>query len=219
MASNDSDLQKSFFKTLLDHLHMVFESIGSLGDGAVQAGQLWSVELDDSGQPSKPVRLGALNNLAWPVVGANGETIYALQQGKVVKLAQGGNAAEVVHSNAHWIKLLGTSPDNSILGMIYLDGQIRPAILAESGDLKIPPSANTPEDQTQLAKLMQESRAYTNNRALYVDRSERGGRGFDVYFKSNDHSVNLTDCGNDTCGHASIAPNFKSVLFIRQSRY
>lgn len=219
MTSDESEVHKSFFKTLIEELHMVFVSIASLGDGVVQAGQLWSVQIDASGMPSEPKRLGTMSHLSWPVVSPDGATIYALQDNKVVKLVNNFNATEVMNSSVNWIKLLGTAKDGAILGLIYMDNQTRPAIITSTGDLQISPYLYSNKDQTQLSKLLQESRSYTNDRALYVDRSERGGRGFDVYFKSGDRSINLSDCGDDSCSQASISSDFRSVLFIRQPRF
>ena len=160
-----------------------------------------------------------MSHLSWPVVSPDGATIYALQDNKVVKLVNNFNATEVMNSSANWIKLLGTAKDGAILGLIYMDNQTRPAIITSTGDLQISPYLYSNKDQTQLSKLLQESRSYTNDRALYVDRSERGGRGFDVYFKSGDRSINLSDCGDDSCSQASISSDFRSVLFIRQPRF
>ena len=153
------------------------------------------------------------------MVSPDGATIYALQEGQVVKLVENYQATEVINSNANWIKLLGVTKDEVILGIVYQDNQTIPAIITKTGDLQVNPPTQSTEDQAQLSHLLQDARSYVGGRALYVDRSERGGRGFDVYFKSGNQVINLSDCGDDSCGQASFSPDFRLVLFIRQPRY
>lgn len=219
MASNESEVNENFLKILINQLHMMFSSIASLGDSVVEAGQPWAVKMDASGKPSEPKQLSPIDNLSWPVAGPDGSTVYALQQGAVVKLVDNFQASEVIDKNANWIKLLGVARDESILGIVYQDKQTRPAILTKTGAFQISTSARSTEDQTQISHLLQDARSFAGGRALYVDRSERGGRGFDVYYKSGDQVTNLSDCGHDRCGQASFSPDFRLVLFIRQSRY
>ncbi len=219
MKPDKSDVKESFFKTLINQLHMAFSSIASLGDSVVQAGQLWSVRFDGSGNPMEPKRLGVLDNLSWPVIGQDGKTIYALQEGRVVKLADNFQVSEVTNSKPNWIKLLGVAKDQAILGIVYQDNQTRPAVVANNGTLQVSPPIHSAKDQEQISHLLQEARSYVGDRALHVDRSERGGRGFDVYFKSGGQLLNLSDCGDDSCGQASFSPDFRLVLFIKQPRY
>lgn len=220
MESNESDANESFFKTLINELHMAFIAIASLGgDSVVQAGQLWSVKLDASGKSSELKQLGTIDNLSWPVAGPDGATIYALQQSQVVELIDNFQTTEVIHSKANWIKLLGIAKDGSILGIVYQDNQTRPAILTKTGDLQVNPPTQSTEDQTLISYLLQEARSYVGGKSLYVDRSERGGRGFDVFLKLGDQVINLSDCGDDNCGQPSFSSDFRLVLFIRQPRY
>ncbi len=220
MTSNtsavDVNAEKSFFRTLIEHLQMAFESIGSLGDSVVQAGQLWSARIDLKGQVSKPEQLGNFSDLAWPVLSHDGATIYAVQKGSVVKLNDGFKGTEVINSEAIWIKLLGTARDGAILGLVYQESQAISAILDRTGKLQVLHSTETHEDRSKIANLMQESRAYSEDRALFVDRSERGGRGFDVFYKNGGRVLNISDCGDDSCGQASISPDFRRILFVRQ---
>lgn len=219
MESKESNTHKSFFATLAEQLYMAFESIASLGDGDVENGQLWAVRIDVSGKPMDSERYGTMSDLSWPVIAPDGATIYTLQEGKVIKLSNDYNSTVVINSNAMWIKLLGVTKDGDILGLVYADNQPRPARILKTGDLLISPVVNSAEDKKKLSRLMHESRSYSNGNALYIDRSERGGRGFDVYFKTGDDTFNVSDCGDDKCGQASFAPDNNLVLFIRQTRF
>ncbi len=214
--SKKTAIHKTFFKVLTDELHMLFKSIASLGDGAVHAGELWSVQIDASGTPSERKRLGSLSNLSWPVAHPNGSIIYALQNNKLVRLINNYNDAEVVNKSVNWIKLLGVTEDGTILGLIYKDNKTKPVILYDTGEMKIHHSTLSTDDQLRLSRLLQESRSYTDNRTLFVDRSEKGNQGFDVYLKSGNRSINLSDCADDNCGQASISKDFHSALFIRE---
>ena len=77
----------------------------------------------------------------------------------------------------------------------------------------------TEEEKRALARLMQDARAYDGGETLTVDRSQRGGRGFDVFLRVAGITHNLSDCGDDYCQQASLAPDRRRALFVRMSRY
>ena len=85
---------------------MIFELIGSLGRGISNGGVLWIV-IDPSGAPSKPSRVGSLQNLSWPVIGADGSSIVALQAGRVVRLDANGNVVRCSYGGARLAKAFG----------------------------------------------------------------------------------------------------------------
>ena len=57
-----------------------------------------------------------------------------------------------------------------------------------------------------------------DGRELRVERSARGGRGFDVFLVSGNVARNLSDCGDDTCGQPSLSPQSQRALYIRAGR-
>ncbi len=67
--------------------------------------------------------------------------------------------------------------------------------------------------------MLQEARTYVGDKNLSVRRSERGGRGFDVFLEFGGEMFNLSDGGDDRCGQASLSPDFRKALFVRQPRY
>lgn len=219
MVLNESDVNKSFFTMLIDYFNLTFEAFGSLGDSAVDAGQLWSVEIDASGRPSEARRIGSFDNLAWPVVGPDGSTIYALQQGQIVRLGEDGQSTETIKSDARWVKLIGVTEDESVLGFVYEGSETKPAILAKDGDIRVSQSPLSDENQKRKSCLLQEARTYVGDKNLSVRRSERGGRGFDVFLEFGGEVFNLSDGGDDRCGQASLSPDFRKALFVRQPRY
>lgn len=103
MTPETTSIKKNFFTTLIEYIQVTFESIGSLGDRAVEAGQLWSVDISPEFIPSEPRQIGAFDHLAWPVMGPDDSTIYALQQMKVVRIEGGGQTVAVVNSKSNWI--------------------------------------------------------------------------------------------------------------------
>ncbi len=210
--------QSGFFDSLVNQLQMTFETIGSLSESAVDAGELWSVAIDASGNPSAPQRVGSLDDLAWPVAGPDGKTVYALQQGRVVRIGKAGNAIEVLGSESRWVKLLGVAGDHTVLGLLFDGHDTRPAAISPAGRVTIDRARLSAKEETRLSLLLQEARSYAGGRALLVDRSLRGGRGFDVFMKSADRAVPLSDCGDDRCGQPSLSPDLKRILFIRQPR-
>jgi hypothetical protein len=209
---------KGFFQQLVDYLHMTFENIGSLGGNVVADGQVWSVELDAIGKPDKPIRIGAASNLAWPVSNVKGRGVYALQGERIVRLGDDGQLLTVADKQKQWIKLLGATEHGDVLGMIREKGENMLAVLQADGTITVSSTPASDEEQRCKSMLEQENRAYSGGRTLYVERSTRGGRGFDVFLKNGDEVTNLSDCGDDRCGQPSLSPDFRRVLYVRKPR-
>ena len=220
-SSEETDVKKSFLRAILDSLNVTFAALGSLGDSALDYGQLWAVDMDNSQKPLKPRRVGRVDDLSWPVAGPDGVSIIALQQGKIVRVGKDGHTTENLHSESQWNKLIGVNEEGTIFGFVYDNSDIKPALLLSNGRLQVmkQSSSLSAEDRKQISLLTQETRSYIGDRTLIVDRSDRGGRGFDVFLKSGNEVYNLSNCGDDRCGQASFSPNFRMVLFIRQPRY
>ena len=217
VADDSTGFAKGFYASLAGYFGMVLESIGSLGGGPGTAGELWAVDLDASGRPSPARRVGELSDISWPVVGADGASFVALRGGQVVRLDPGGAVAAVLAEGGGWRKLLGEQ-DGTVLGLVRQDGETLPAQLAADGSLQLGAAPTTDEERRALARLQQDARAYSGNVALVVDRSERGGRGFDVFLRSANGIVNLSDCGDDYCGQASLSPDRRRAVFVRVPR-
>jgi len=218
-TKNKTEGTKSFFKQLIDNLHVTFENIGSLGDNVVAYGQIWSVEFDTSGMPAKPSMVSAASNLASPVIDPKGQIIYAIQQDRIVRLDNSGQSTTDMDKQKKWVRLFGVTGEGDILGMIYDGNESKLATLHADGKIMLSPAPQSDEERRRTSILEQESRAYAGNRSLYVDRSTRGGRGFDVFFKRGEDIFNLSDCGDDRCGQPSFSPDFRRVLYVRKSRY
>lgn len=218
MEPKSTKAEKGFFSSLVEYLQITLEAIGSLGDSVVDSGELWAVDFDISGEPAEARRIGTFDDLAWPVVGRDASTYYALQNGRPVRLDLNSGSLRVLDQDI-WSKLLGVLEDGTILGLVNQAGETRPAALPPGGKLQASSTPLSEEDKVAVARLMQETRSHTGGRTLLVDRSIRGGRGFDVFLRIGDKTVNLSDCGDDSCGQASLSPDFRRALFIRQSRY
>ncbi len=218
-SSTEAENNKGFFKLLINSLQVTFEAIGSLGESVVDYGQIWAVELDDTGKPSEPRRIGKASNLSWPILDPKDQTIYALQQDQIVQLSDDGQIFKVIDNQKQWTKLLGVTEQGVILGMVYDNDESRQALLNADGSITVSSSPQSDEEQKRKLALMQESRSYSGNRSLYVERSTRGGRGFDVFFNIEGLAINLSNCGDDRCGQPSLSPDNKRVLYVRKSRY
>jgi hypothetical protein len=218
-SNTKTDINKGFFKQLIDYLHVTFENIGSLGESSVAYGQIWSVAFDASGKPAKPVKISAASDLAWPVLGPNGRTIYAIQQDRIVQLGGDGQSIIAVDKQKQWTRLFGVTEHGDVLGMVYEDDASILATLHRNGKITQSPAPKSDEEEKRKSILEQENRAYAGNRSLYVERSTRGGRGFDVFFKRGEEVVNVSDCGDDACGQPSLSPDFRIVLYVRKARY
>jgi len=214
-----SEIKKGFFSSILNFLNMTFEAFGSLSDDSGEIGQIWLVELNTSGTVIGSKRIGNLNNLSWPVMGPDNSTICALQDGKVIKLNKDGQPLDTIKNEYNWVKLFGVTEDFSILGMISDGSETKPAILSKDGKQFLINSPFLEDEKVRISILLQGTRSYIGDRKLFVERSERGGRGFDVFLKWREKVINVSDCGDDRCRQPSFSPDFKFVLFIKQPRY
>ncbi|TCL67175.1 hypothetical protein [Rhizobium sp. BK251] len=215
VADDRTKFANGFYGALASYFDMVLDSIGSLGGGSTDGGELWTADLDPEGRPSELRRVGDLDDVSWPVIGADGTSYLALRGGKVVRLDADGAVVAVLAEVDDWRKLFGERSDGSILGLIRRDGEMRPALLVADGTVEVGPAPSTDEEKRALARLTQDARAYSDGRVMTVDRSARGGRGFDVFLKAQGSVVNLTDCGDDYCGQASLAPGKRRLVFVR----
>lgn len=218
-SDSKADVDRGFFKQLVAYLHVTFENIGSLGGTVVANGQVWSVELDAMGKPAKPTRIGTASNLSWPVCDLKDGTVYAIRDGRIVRLGDGGQSLTEVDKQKQWAKLFGVTESGDVLGMIYENGESMLATLHADGTVAVSPAPTSEEEQRYQSVLEQENRTYAGSRSLYVERSTRGGRGFDVFLKKGDGVTNLSDCGDDQCGQPSLSPDFRRVLYVREPRY
>lgn len=207
----------NFFSTLINYLQMSFEAIGSLGFSEVDYGQIWSFELGVADGVSNAHKITDDSAFSWPVYDINHKIIYAIQGNKIVKLKGNGSEILIVNAEKHWIKLFGLDAQGNVLAMHYENDENYPALLQSDG--KIVNVVPSNDQQQRLAMLLQEGRTYTGNQSLYVQRSERGGRGYDVFYKKGTEVINISNCGDDKCGQPSLSPDSKKILFIRKSRY
>lgn len=205
---------RGWLERLLAQLQLTLEKISSLGDSGIEAGQLWVVELRDHGSTGTPRRLGAADDLAWPVAGR--QRIFAIQGQRAVEMTT-GEPQPLGPAGIHWHKLVGVVPDGTLLGItVDAEGAPRLATLLPDGTLKSQP-ADT-RDQVLLATLLQESRSYTGGRTLQVDRPV-SGQGFDVFLTVAGETHNVSECRGDACGQPSLSADGKRVVFIREPRH
>ena len=219
VAEETANFEGSFYGSLAGYFGLVLESIGSLGGGAGDAGELWTVSLDASGQPSGLRRVGEVDDISWPVVGADGASFIALQADRIVRLDATGAVAAVLAEGGYWRRLLGEREDGAVLGLVRSDGETRPALLAPDGTLQVGDAPATDEEKRTIGRLLQDARAYQGGWTLTIDRSERGGRGLDVFLRSPKGTYNLSKCGDDYCGQASLSRDQRRAVFVRAVRY
>jgi len=199
------------FAAGLNMLGLVFNGIGSLAGGPA-AGAVWSVDV----RTGERRRIGSADDLAWPVPSVAGTAVYVLRSGQVVRIAIADGSETPAGIPAHWLKLLGVLPDDTVLGFVEDDPRPRPALLArDGGRTEMAAPADEPERRRN-GVLLQEGRDYVDGTRLEVRDSERGGRGRDVFLISVAGVRNLTDCGDDFCGQPSRSQDGFRVFYIRQ---
>ena len=209
-------LGRSFFGRLRDELLLVLDAMGSLGDDPAVSGQLWRAAVLDGKVERK--RVGELDQLAYPVLEPSGAGYFVLRNGGLVRLNASGEQVEVLDERPRWRRLFGVAPDGTIFGATAQNGRLAPATRGVDGTVRVydlDPSAPVFRD---FQLMLGGARGYSNGDELSVDRSVRGGRGFDVFLERQQVTLNVSDCGDDTCGHAARSQDGSIVVFIREPR-
>jgi hypothetical protein len=205
--------ESTSFWNAIARLGVIFKSIGSLGAGARQ-GQVWICDL----KRGKSTPITTSGPVSWPVLGADHSTVYALRTGQLVRFPASGGNLEVVGHETEWRKLIGVDGDGNVLGLLAGKPRPRPALSTRSGELHVFPQPESNSDRERQALLLQENRSYADGRELTVVRSP-GGRGYDVRLTSGSRVVNLSDCGDDSCGQPSLSSDGALVLYVRDSEH
>jgi hypothetical protein len=203
-----------FWNTLVDHLKATFENIGSLGESGAGNGVVYLATVE-RGRVQSGRSLPADGALSWPVLDAAGN-VYALEGRQLLRFPAGGGAPAAVGAPANWVKLLGVAPDGAVLGFVTAPPFGRPAEISAAGALTVFDPPATDEDRERHRALLQESRRFVDGVELRIGRSERGGRGYDVFLRTRDGGVtNVSNCGDSYCGQPSISPDGKTVTFVK----
>jgi hypothetical protein len=192
----------------IDALHIMFEAIGSLSDGP-DRGAVWQFDIVTRTR----LRVGTGSAYSWPVQGLDAGDIVALQGSQIVKIST--DAEEALGKPSPWRKLVGVAPNGMLIGILQLAEGAQPALMTREGTLTVLPPAQSAADQERVAMLLQEDRVYSGNRRLVVARSERGGRGYDVYYIVAGERLNISDCGDDSCGQPALAADGRHVTYVR----
>src|SRR5258706_1135491 len=109
-------VDEAFWKVVVGYLKNTFEYVGALGEGRTEAGQVWVADIDGTRRIGTARALDPSTNLSWPVFAPDG-SLYALQSGRVVHLKDGKRGG-IADSQRSWVKLIGVSPDRSLLGIV-----------------------------------------------------------------------------------------------------
>jgi len=196
----------------IDALHIIFSSLGTLSGGA-DRGALWQFDIDTHNRS----RIASGDSFAWPVQGADSQIIFALRGGQVVKVGVTNGHETGLGPEAPWRKLLGVGSDQTVFGLVEQAHGVQPAVLTYEGALSLLPPGDIAADEKRISLLLQEDRIYSENRRLVSTRSERGGRGFDVYYITDRERLNVSDCGDDACGQPALSLDERHVLYIRSA--
>jgi hypothetical protein len=207
-----------FWQVVATQLRRTLENIGSLGESRAERGAIYAVELQ-AGKPSAPQRLSRSADLSWPVVGSQGE-VFALQQQRLVRVDASGASTPAGPPSTRWLKLVGVGADGAVAGLIDSAPPFgQPAILSRDGRVSLWPAPATPDERKRQGVLLQESQSLDGGRRLVVGRSQRGGRGFDVFYTSpTADRLNVSDCGDASCGQPSIAADGSRIVYIRSDQ-
>lgn len=211
-ATAPSSTWSNGFWAALEKLGVVFKSISDLGAGA-DGGQVWIVDVASGIQH----RIVTPASVAWPVFGRDGHTVFALLDGRVVRLSILGGDPVPLGSAMGWRKLLGVDAENNVVGFIAARPRVSPAMLTPTGELRVFPLPESDSERERVSLLLQENRAYADGSELIVKRSTHGGRGYDISLVTKSSNKTLSDCGDDYCGQPSLSPDRRYVVYVRTS--
>lgn len=207
----------SLFWRGIEQLNQLMISISSLGEGGTEQGAIWQVDLQTGAR--RPLTRGG--GFAWPVFGGDDATVYALHGRQLLRLRADRADPIRLQPAGALRKLVGVAPDGTLLAILDEGRLGRPALITPEGDLTALPQPETRDEKRHLAILLGESRAYTGDRQLVVDRATVAAlhrpKGFDVYLVTPDGRRNLSECGSDPCGQPSMSLAGDRVLYIRGS--
>jgi hypothetical protein len=202
----------SLFWSGIEALHVLFKGFGSLAGGP-DRGVIWQFDISTRTH----TRISAGDGLAWPVLGPDNRTVFALKGNQPVQIRPPEQQETDFGPDAAWRKFVGVAPDGTVLGLVERSELVRPALLTVDGRLSILPEPSTGEEKDRIAALLKEDRSYAQG-LLEVSRSRRGGRGFDVYYTIGQQTLNVSDCGDDACGQPSLSQDGQHVLYVRHER-
>jgi hypothetical protein len=177
-------------------------------------GEIWVAASDGSERHRLTDRVG----YTWPVFTPDGEAVLALRGASLVRIEPGTAVPVPFAEDTPLNKLLGARPDGSVVGIVPEGPFGRLATVAPSGSVTLLPAPATQEEKRLMATLLGESRAYLNDRKLFVDRADfedRTRRGFDVYIETAKGRLNLSRCETAACGQPSLSPKGDRVAYIR----
>jgi hypothetical protein len=211
-TSQQTSLPSQVFWAGVQTLKILFEAVGSLG-GSDAPGEVWIVDIRDKQRRQATQD----SDLSWPVIAPDGRSVFALRGQQIVRinLATGGETA--IGAPKDWRKLIGVTSDGTIVAFIADLPRARPALVQADGAVTVFEQTVSDEDRRNAANLLQENRAYAGDVTLLVKRSSRGGNGFDIFLETPREQQNLTDCGDDSCGQPSLAPDGNHVVYVRTS--
>jgi len=202
------------FQAGLRALGFAFKAKGSFGGGA-NHGEIVRIVITTGEQ----VRIDTGVGWSWPIGGPDNTRGHAFWGNQVWRVPRDPFLSPTpIGAEADWIKLLGELPDGTILGLVQGELGPRRAVLSPDGRISALLEAETTGERRETALLAQEERDYADGRRLEMRRSERGGRGFDVFLVDGGRVQNLSDCGDDACGQPSLSPDGTAVHFIRSRR-
>jgi hypothetical protein len=211
----EREVDQTFWRTVTDYFKNALANIGALGEGRARAGQIWIAQVAGTTLKGEPHPVGSFTNLSWPVLGPGGY-VYALEDRQVVRLGRNGDKTVLAGSSAPWLKLIGVSAKGAVMGLVEEPPFGKVAILEADGRMTVGTPPGNDEDRARHALLLEEAQAYRDGRKLTISYSQRGGRGLDIFITApGSSSVNLSDCGDDSCGQPSLSPDGAQVMWIR----
>ena len=207
-GASGAEQPDSVFWQLFRQIGAVLVSVSSLGEGEARQGSIWLTELDNG----RARQVVAEPIYSYPVLDPGGETVIALRGGDIVRLDIATGQVGTLASDTRLRKLVGVAADGTILAVLEEGALGRPVMVSSAGTMSVMPAPETREERRNVALLSDESRAYSGDRTLVVDRSEHG---FDVYLITSGGRRNITTCGEDACGQPALSNDGKSVVYIR----
>ncbi len=172
--------------------------------------QLFIARVQDGVVTNEPIG-PADKSLSWPVMATTGK-YFALKDGALARLDGGQWNVLAATSGVKLRRLIGVV-GNTAYG-VGADGAGDPRIVAVSLDNG---ARAVIADEPHLQGYSDGAQRENQDR-LRVERSERGGRGYDVFLWTSSGLRNITNGGDKCAGHVSFSPK-GDILYLQTNRY
>lgn len=180
------------------------------------SGDIWVFNLENESS----IQISSGGGYTAPIFIASDSIILALRGDSVVKVPSSGGEPKVLLSHSSVVKLVGINRDNpnEVLVLTNNGRQVGLLSLKRHRLTRLPYNEKSDDDRKMVAHLQEWDRSYGEVRVFSNSKRGNSGNLSDVYVKrSGAEPVNISECGEVSCGQPSLSHNGHFVVFIKET--